>query len=104
MLTAGEELAVFVRPRQGQTSLWNVYLVNGPCCKESVWATAGEKMAGFVQQQLPQVLSQLLALEAGDDAEALRRGVSGPKMRAPDAASCKSVYSAKLGGLAQGAC
>lgn len=69
-----------------------------------MWATAGEKVAGFVQQQLPQVLSQLLALEAGDDADALRRGVSGLEMRAPDAASCHSVYSEELGGLAQGAC
>lgn len=57
-----------------------------------------------MQQQLPQVLSQLLALEAGDDADALRRGVSGLEMRAPDAASCHSVYSEELGGLAQGAC
>ena len=35
---------------------------------------AGEKVSGFIRQQLPLVLSQLLALEAGDEAEALRRG------------------------------
>ena len=71
---------------------------------EGVWATAGEKMAGFVQQQLPHVLGQLLALEAGDDGDALRRGVSALEMHAPDAASCTPVYSEELGGLAQGAC
>ena len=59
---------------------------------ESVWAAAGEKVAGFVRQQLPQVLSQLLALEAGDDAEALRRGVSqgweGVLQALPPASPC----------------
>jgi hypothetical protein len=37
-------------------------------------AAAGEKVSGFVRQHLPTVLGQLLALEAGDEAEALRRG------------------------------
>ena len=73
-----------------------------PAANESVWATAGEKMAGFVQQQLPHVLGQLLALEAGDDADALRRGVSALEMRASDAASCNSVYSEELGGACSG--
>ena len=39
---------------------------------------AGEKVSGFIRQQLPLVLSQLLALEAGDEAEALRRGAQTP--------------------------
>lgn len=39
---------------------------------------AGEKVSGFIRQQLPLVLCQLLALEAGDEAEALRRGAQTP--------------------------
>ncbi|KAK9827257.1 hypothetical protein WJX81_004206 [Elliptochloris bilobata] len=46
-------------------SLFGVFDGHGP---------SGEKVSGFIRQHLPPVLGQLLALEAGDEAEALRRG------------------------------
>lgn len=53
---------------------------------------AGEKVSGFVRQQLPLVLSQLLALEAGDEAEALRRGAQTPSHLA---STCQTPVEAR---------